>query len=47
MEHLSDRRSKCSSPVILLSNTDLKIDMENTEQYIVPKIIFIQQLFFF
>lgn len=46
MEHLSDR-SKCSSPVISLSNTDLKIDMENTEQYIVPKIIFIQQLFFF
>lgn len=46
IEHLSDSRSKCSSPVILLSNTDLKTYMENTEQYIVPKIIFIQHLFF-
>lgn len=47
IEHLSDSRSKCSSPVILLSNTDLRIYMENTEQYIVPEIIFIQRLFFF
>lgn len=47
IERLSDSRSRCNSPVILLSDTDLKIYMENTEQYIVPKIIFMFCFFFF